>query len=132
MRFLAIVFAALALGACMTPVVQGPVTGEWGGERVGLTLDRGGGRIEYDCAAGTISGPVFAARDGRFVAVGTHTPGLGGPDRIGYVPPSYPARYSGTVNGDRMSLRVAVPSRDLNLGPFRLRRGDPPQLVKCL
>jgi len=126
-----IAFASL-LGACTTPLPPGPVTGEWGGEHVGLTLDSTGGRLEYDCAAGTIAEPVIPATDGRFAATGTHTPGMGGPDRIDYVPPSYPARYTGTVRGDTMTLRVAVPSRDLTLGPFRLRRDTEPRILRCL
>lgn len=120
------------LGGCMTPVAEGPVTGTWGGERVGLSLDRSGGRLEYDCATGTIAGPLIASRDGSFVAIGTHTPGQGGPDRIGTIPPSYPARYTGTVARDTMTLRVVVPARDLTLGPFRLGRDASPQLLKCL
>ena len=124
-------FASL-LGACATIVPGGPVTGSWGGEHVGLTLDSTGGRLEYDCAAGTIVGPLIPAADGSFAADGTHTPGMGGPDRIDYVPPSYPARYTGTVGSETMTLRVAVPSRGLTLGPFRLRRGAAPRILRCL
>lgn len=128
-----LVCAAMGLlGGCMTPVAEGPLTGAWGGEHVGLTLDRGGGRLDYDCAAGTIAEPLVPARDGSFAADGTHTPGQGGPDRIDYVPPSYPARYAGTVRRDTMTLRVTVPSRDLVMGPFRLRRDAQPQLLRCL
>ncbi len=126
-------FTALALlGGCATAVPEGPITGEWGGEHVGLTLDPVGGRLEYDCAAGTIVGPVIAARDGSFAANGTHTPGLGGPERIGYVPPSYPARYAGTVRRKTKTLRVSVPARDIEMGPFRLRRGADPRILRCL
>ena len=130
MRIL-LAFASL-LGACATTMPEGPVTGSWGGEHVGLTLDGGGGRLEYDCAAGTIAEPLFPAPDGSFAVNGTHTPGMGGPDRIDYVPPSYPARYTGTVGRETMTLRVAVPSRDLTLGPFRLRRDTEPRLLRCL
>ena len=123
---------ASVLGACATPLPAGPVTGGWGGEHVGLTLTSTGGRLEYDCAAGTIAGPVIRAPDGSFAADGTHTPGQGGPDRIDYVPPSYPARYTGKVSRETMTLRVSVPSRDLTLGPFRLRRGAEPRILRCL
>ena len=129
----ALVFAAAGLaGACATTVPAGPVTGAWGGEHVGLTLDSAGGRLEYDCAAGTITEPLIPSRDGSFAANGTHTPGTGGPDRIDRVPPSYGARYTGTVGRETMTLRVSVPARDLALGPFRLRRDAQPQLVRCL
>ena len=124
-------FASL-LGACATSMVARPVTGEWGGEHVGLTLDQTGGRLEYDCAAGRIYGPLIRAPDGSFAADGAHTPGMVGPDRLDYVPPSYPARYTGKVGGETMTLRVAVPSRDLMLGPFRLRRDAEPRILRCL
>ena len=120
------------LGACATTVPAGPVTGSWGGEHVGLTLGSTSGRLEYDCAAGTIAEPLILSADGSFAVDGTHTPGMGGPDRIGYIPPSYPARYTGTVRGETMTLRVSVPSRNLTLGPFRLRRNAEPRLLKCL
>jgi hypothetical protein len=126
-----LVFVSL-LGACATTVPEGPVIGSWGGEHVGLTLDGASGRLEYDCAAGTIAGPLIPARDGSFAATGTHTPGQGGPDRIDYAPPSYPARYTGTVDRETMTLRVSVPSRDLTLGPFRLRRDAEPRILRCL
>lgn len=124
--------AALVIGGCMTPAAEGPVSGAWGGEHVALELAPRGGRLDYDCAAGTIAGPLLPARDGSFAANGTHTPGQGGPDRVGYVPPSYPARYSGTVSRDTMILRVSVPSRDITLGPMRLRRDAQPRLTRCL
>lgn len=124
--------ALAALGGCATAVSQGPVTGNWGGEHVGLVLDERGGRLDYDCAAGTITEPLVQSRDGSFAASGMHTPGQGGPDRAGYIPPSFAARYSGTISGNTMTLRVAVPSRDLTMGPFRLRRDAPPQLLRCL
>jgi hypothetical protein len=120
------------LAACATTVPDGPVTGSWGGEHVGLTLDSTGGQLEYDCAAGTIAETVIPARYGSFAVNGTHTPGMGGPDRIDYVSPSYPARYTGKVSGETMTMRVSVPSRELTLGPFRLRRGAEPRILRCL
>ncbi len=109
-----------------------PVTGEWGGEHIGLSLDAAGGRLEYDCAAGAIAVPLRPDAAGRFHAEGTHTPGQGGPDRIDYVPPRLPALYEGRVTGDRMTLRIKVVSSGLTLGPFILRREAQPMLLKCL
>nr|WP_166177390.1 hypothetical protein [Altererythrobacter segetis] len=126
------VVLALALAGCVTPVASSPLGGSWGGRGVGLTLDAGGGRLEYDCAAGTIEGPVLPDAAGRFVAGGAHSPGHGGPERIDRPPESLPARYSGTVHGGEMRLEVDVPSRGLHLGPFTLRRGAQPVLLRCL
>ena len=123
---------ALALAGCATAPPSGPLGGNWGGRGIALMLEANGGRLEYDCAAGTIEGPLLPGPTGTFAASGTHTPNLGGPERIGQPRPSYPARYSGSVRGDEMRLSVEVPARDLNLGPFTLRRGAEPVLLRCL
>jgi hypothetical protein len=54
----------------------------------------------------------------------------GGPERVGEVPDSEPARYLGRVTGDHMVLQVLVGSD--TLGPFTLQRGTAPQLFRCL
>lgn len=112
------------------PAAGVPVTGSWGGTHVGLTLDASGGKLEYDCAAGTV-GPIIPGRDGRFVAEGTHTPGSGGPEIVGRVPPTYEASYSGTVRGERMTLQGRL-ANGVELGPYELRRGAEPIVFRCL
>ncbi len=121
----------LAAGCATAPAASGPLTGRWGGEHVGLELTPGGGTLDYDCAAGRIDGPVLPRPDGTFQAPGTHTPGTGGPERVGVVPPSFAARYDGRVLGDRMNLQVRVENGVL-VGPFSLRRGVEPVLMRCL
>ena len=122
-----------ALVACATPSsISAPLTGKWGGQHVGLELGAAGGRLDYDCAAGTIDGPAVRDAGGRFSATGTHTPGTGGPVQVGVVPPSYPARYAGTVRGDSMSLTIDVPAMGARIGPYTLRRGTEPVLMRCL
>lgn len=111
---------------------MGPLIGSWGGEHVGLALTASGGTLEYDCAAGTIDGPVRPDGNGRFLATGSHTPGTGGPEQIGSPRPTYTASYSGQVTGEGMTLSVNVPSRGIVIGPYRLRRGAPPKLLRCL
>ena len=124
---------SLLLGGCQSAAAPaGPITGAWGGQHVGLVLDGAGGRLEYDCAAGAITGPIRPDSAGRFRGEGTHTPGQGGPDRIDYVPPKLPAVYEGIVAGDRMTLRVRTVPSGQELGPFTLRRGAEPTLLKCL
>lgn len=122
----------LALAACAgVPSAGVPLTGRWGGQHVGLELGPAGGTLDYDCAAGRIDGPLLPRADGSFEASGTHTPGTGGPERFGVIPPSHPARYSGVVRGDRMTLRVAV-ANGTAIGPVTLRLGAEPVLMRCL
>lgn len=125
---------ALALAGCVSAVPAGPLIGSWGGRHVGLELDSAGGRLDYDCAAGTIYGPVVPGADGSFRAAGTHVPGTGGPERVGEVRPSYPATYSGRLAGETMTLLVEYRSAQepVRMGPFTLRRGAEPMLLRCL
>ena len=96
----ALLLVALGASACASvPPAGVPLTGRWGGDHVGLDLTPSGGTLDYDCAAGRIDGPVLPRADGTFQAVGTHTPGTGGPEREGVVPPSYAARYDGLGSG---------------------------------
>ena len=120
----------LLAGCAAYPASSGPVTGEWGGNHIGLHLQSGGGTIEYDCASGTI-GPVVIARDGSFTASGTHTPAAGGPEIQGQVRPTYATQFSGNVRGDRMTLQGQVET-GVELGPFELRRGAEPGIFRCL
>ena len=133
MTRVSILLALLLPCGCMTASSASPaLVGQWGGQHIGLEVGPAGGRVDYDCAAGTIDEPLSTDAGGRFRARGTHTPGQGGPARIGEVPEKYPAIYQGRVSGDRMTLTVDVPARSLQLGPFALRRGAQPMLLRCL
>ena len=109
-----------------------PLSGIWGGRHVGLTFDAAGGKLEYDCAAGEMYGPVIVNELGEFHEKGTHSPGTGGPVRQNEVPPALPALYHGSVKGDRMTLRVIVPSNGSVIGPLELMLGATPVLTRCL
>lgn len=127
---LALLIIGLA-ASCATPTTPAPLAGTWGGRGIGLALGPDGGALEYDCAAGRIDGPLAARGGGNFSAVGSHTPGTGGPERVDRPRPSYPATYSMDVRGDRMTLRGRVANGQA-LGPFELRRGAEPTLMRCL
>ena len=120
------------LAACATlPPASHPVAGEWGGRHVRLSLGLNDGTLEYDCAAGTITGPLQLRLDGTFDAEGTLTPGRGGPEIEGQETPSFRVRYSGNVRGNTMSFQGRVENGVL-LGPFILRRGADPIIFRCL
>ena len=125
-----------AVAACAPATTNGepgtPAIGRWGGDHVALELTPVGGAIEYDCAHGGLTQPVRPGSRGEFEAIGVHVREHGGPVREGERPDSIPARYVGRVTGDRMTLRVYAGSRPDTLGPFELRRGGEPRLVKCL
>ncbi|MHB0964142.1 MAG: hypothetical protein ACYC5V_13140 [Gemmatimonadaceae bacterium] len=128
------VLGALALLACgesrTSPFAV--VTGEWGGDHAELIATPDSGAMEYDCAVGRITEPIRPDHNGVFAAVGTHTPGHGGPIRIDEVLPKRPASYVGHVNGDKMTLTVVMTDSAVAVGTFELVRGRSPRVFKCL
>lgn len=125
---------ALALLACGESRTSPPavVTGEWGGDHAGLIATPDSGTLEYDCAVGRITEPLRPDANGVFAASGTHTPGHGGPIRVDEVLPKRPARYTGHVAGDRLTLTVVMTDSAVNVGTFELVRGRSPRVLKCL
>ncbi len=91
-----------------------------------------GARLEYDCAEGVIEEPLRPDAEGRFTATGLHTPGHGGPIRVGEILPAFRARYEGHVQGERMNLQVTLTETGVVLGSFQLLRGSSGLLLRCL
>ena len=124
----------LALTACADTPAAPPtlLIGTWGGDHAGLIATADSGTLEYDCAVGRITEALRPGSDGRFVALGTHTPGHGGPARIDEIVLRRPARYTGRVSGDLLSLTVVMTDSNVTVGAFELTRGRSPHVVKCL
>ena len=129
-----VVALMLSLGAasCMTSPTSTVRLGPWGGSHLSMDVTSAGARLEYDCADGVIEEPLRPDAAGRFTAAGAHTPGRGGPIRVGEILPAFRARYEGQVDGERMSLRVTLVDTQVVLGPFDLRHGSAALLVRCL
>lgn len=103
----------------------------WGGTGIALEVTAGGGRVEYDCAHGTIDQPLVFDRRGRFDVPGMHFPEHGGPVREGEEAKGQAVRYTGQVTGDTMRLTVKLPDGKV-LGPYTLVRGRAGRIHKCL
>jgi hypothetical protein len=104
-------------------------TGTWGGEHVMLEVSENGAEVEFDCAHGQISQPIALNTRGEFDVPGTFAPEHGGPVLRDETPNSVPARYSGHVLGDTMTLTVTQ-GKD-NIRAFTLSHGARPTLRKC-
>lgn len=130
-RVVALVVSLGAVG-CMTSPTSVVTPGPWGGSHVSMQVTSTGAHLEYDCADGVIEAPLRPDAAGRFTAAGAHTPGRGGPIRVGEILPTFRARYEGQVEGERMSLLVTLVDTGVVLGPFELRRGSSGLLVRCL
>src|SRR5215470_14346856 len=61
-------------------------TGNWGGQHINIKVNSQCAAIEYDCATGTIKGPLIIDRNGSFNLQGTHRMERGGPVRAGDTP----------------------------------------------
>jgi len=103
--------------------------GEWGGEHVRLTVADAGGKIEFDCAHGSLVGPLTLDGAGRFDVEGSLA-AEGGPVMKDEAANARPARYRGETDGKSMSLEVTLDSGE-SAGTFSLARNGRAKLVKC-
>lgn len=101
----------------------------WGGRHVRLVLTSRGGEIEFDCAHGQLSEPLKPGERGTFNVAGTFVR-EGGPSRSDESG-GRPARYSGKVEGDKMTLSVTLTDSNEKLDEFSLTRGSDGRLWKC-
>lgn len=107
-------------------------TGIWGGAHIRLEVTGNGASVEFDCAHGSITQKLAVDASGAFTASGTYTLERGGPVRADETPASHPARYSGRVEGQRMTLRIRLTDSDTDIGSFTLTHGREARLTKCL
>ena len=89
-----------------------------------------GADLEFDCAVGQIEERLDS--EGEFDLWGSYTPGMGGPEREDDPPVPQAARYTGSLEGERLTFSIVLEESGLVLGPFELRRGGDPLLRKCL
>ena len=114
-----------------TQLEGGTLEGRWGGDRLQLTLDANGGRLELDCASGTIAGPVKSLANGKFSAVGTFDQHSPGPQRADEAAAVGKARYSGEIHDGAMTLSILAAGAGAPQ-VFHLRKGAAVKLVRCL
>lgn len=105
--------------------------GSWGGPHIRIDVEPRSATIDYDCANGTIDGPLTIDSKGRFTWRGTHNREHGGPIRIDEQSNGRPAIYSGWIKGDTMTLTVKLAGSDEVIDTFTLQRGSPGRVFKC-
>lgn len=105
--------------------------GTWGGLHIQFEVSDGAVNIEYDCAHGSIAGPLTVDREGRFNWRGTYTRERGGPIRMGQKVDNQPATYSGSLTGDKMKLTVRLENSSLEPQTFALERDKVGRVFKC-
>ena len=107
-------------------------TGTWGGEHVAMTVTAGGAHLEFDCASGDINQPLTLDSERRMAMDGVFVREHGGPVRDGETADRRPARYSGRINGNTMTLGITLIDSNENIGTFTLNYGAEPAVRKCL
>ena len=125
---------ASLLGCAGSPTGPiGPVLpGVWGGDHVTLTIADGGSQLEFDCAHGSIPGPLITDSRRQFEVPGIFVRERGGPIREGDPLDAYPATYAGAVTARSMQLTVRLTQTGDLIGTFTLTRGVPGRVLKCL
>jgi len=111
--------------------MQNIPAGIWGGSSIRIEITGGAATVEYDCANGTIKGPLKFDGNGKFSLSGTHVREHGGPIRMNEQLQSQPARFTGWTDGKKMTLTVTLADSNQEIGTFALTRGHEARLRKC-
>jgi|SRR5918911_808350 hypothetical protein len=115
-------------GAAMSETLA---SGVWGGDHVRMEVGEGGVALEFDCASGEIEKPVALDGGGRFDVSGKYSVQHGGPVRRDEEANARPARYTGRVRGDTLTLKVTLADPAEDAGTYTLTRGSDGHVVKC-
>ena len=105
--------------------------GLWGGDRASLLIDAAGARIEFDCGAASLEGPLKSDAQGRFASRGEYEDVAGGPQPGDAPPSTRAARFEGRITGDILDLSMHV-ADDPVPRRYRMIRGQRIKLVRCL
>jgi hypothetical protein len=87
--------------------------------------------LDFDCAHGSIEGPVALDADGRFDVRGAYTKESPGPVRPD-VSSGQAARYMGRIDGDAMALSIVLVGSGETVGSYKLQKNRVPRVHKCL
>ena len=129
--FIIIVAITLMAGLVRPQKINRIASGVWGGEHIRLEVSSGAATVEFDCAHGTIEGPLTVDANGDFSWKGRFAREHGGPIRNNEEDSSAPAIYSGSIDGQTMKLTVRLASEKEPLDTFVLIQGKEARLRKC-
>lgn len=108
------------------------LAGEWGAQGMRMVVEGNNAKLEFDCAHGTITGPLKLDSRGRFKLSGTFVRERGGPVRSDNIANNEPAEYSGWTDGRKLTLTVKLKGSKEPLGTYSLVRGESGRIFKCL
>ena len=105
--------------------------GVWGGQHIRAEVSDKGAVIEFDCANGTIDGPITLDNKGSFDVKGKFTAEHGGPIRRDEENNGRSARYVGRLKNQELTLTISDLNTKESLGSFTLAHGNEGRLMKC-
>jgi hypothetical protein len=121
-----VIASLLALAAAAAPSAT-----TWGGDHIEMQVTDRGATIEFDCAHGTIDGPIAPDSNGQFTIAGTFSGEHAGPVREGDSQ-TRSATYAGSIKDDAMALRISFAGKDApSPMTFDLVRGRAGRVRKC-
>lgn len=97
---------------------------------ISLEVTDSGAEINYDWAHGSITEKIVPDREGKFVVKGVHIRERPGLVREGEDTTGEPAKYSGSIEGDTMTLTLSLAGAEE--GTYTLTRGKAGRIRKCL
>ena len=103
--------------------------GTWGGDHIRIEVTAANTTVEFDCAHGTIAGPIDVDKNGRFDVAGKYIAEHAGPIRD-EEENGKPVQYAGKVSGGTMTLTITAEGAD-PMGPYSLARGAMGNVRKC-
>jgi len=106
--------------------------GKWGGQGIAMEIGDRGGTVEFDCAHGTIAERISTKGNGSFAVKGTFVREHPGPIRRDEDPKGEAVTYSGTIEGQNMTLTIVAEGSKENLGTYKLTQGKDGRLRKCV
>jgi len=106
-------------------------TGLWGGDHIAMKVEGDTATVEYDCAHGTLNGPLEIDSNGKFSVSGTYISEYSGPVRGDQPLTRSVARYTGWTDGKKMRLMVTLVKPNKVVGTFLLDRGRQGRVNKC-
>ena len=129
--------ALLAVSACNGGRATGDTSadtlapGTWGGENAGAIVSDTIAHVHIGCTFGDFRPPVALDQAGRFDVAGSYTL-RAFPVAVG---PSLPAVFTGVVNGNRLTISVAVndtvEKKLVSVGPVTVVLGREPRMGPC-
>ncbi len=135
MKLLAMVSIVMLAGSLVVSKPRQPkrlALGTWGGMHIRIEVGPRTATVDYDCANGTITGPLTMDSKGVFSWRGFFKRERPGPMRQDDTDAQQPAVYTGSIKGDTMKLTVRLAGSNEDLDTFTLKRGSAGKVFKCM